>query len=147
MDWLRNLQIRFVSEKNSDILDISDLGMVSNNEKIKDVYMDISYLFCGKFGQWEYNCKNNLARLKQGTCVASKDVYMIQTYFFIEWLKLWYLGIRYQLCNSIFVIHYNDYRISKVWKEVTSSFMVQVESPLAQRLWKSVCLIYLWIKF
>ena len=37
MDWLRNLQIRFVSEKNSDVLDISDLGMVSNNEKAKDV--------------------------------------------------------------------------------------------------------------
>ena len=50
VDGLRNLQARFISEKNSNVLDISDLGMVSNNEKTKDVYMDISYLFCGKFG-------------------------------------------------------------------------------------------------
>ena len=34
MDWLRNLQIRFISEKNSDILDISDPRLVSNNEKV-----------------------------------------------------------------------------------------------------------------
>ena len=72
MDWLRNLQIRFVSEKNSDVLDISDLGMVSNNEKAKDVLKDIICSFCGKFGHWKYNCKNNLARLKQDACVAQK---------------------------------------------------------------------------
>ena len=34
MDWLRNLQIKFISEKNSDILDIFDPSLVSNNEKV-----------------------------------------------------------------------------------------------------------------
>ena len=76
MDWLRNLQIRFILE-NSDVLDILDLEMVSNNEKVKDVLKDIIYLFCNKFSHWEYNCKNNLARLKQSACVAPKSVYMI----------------------------------------------------------------------
>ena len=64
VDGLRNLQVRFISEKNSNVMDISDLGMVSNNEKAKDIHMDISCLFCDKFGYWEYNCKNNLASLK-----------------------------------------------------------------------------------
>ena len=49
VDWLRNLQIRFVSKKNSDFLDISDLELVSNNEKAKDIHMDISYSFYDKF--------------------------------------------------------------------------------------------------
>ena len=34
MDWLRNLQIRFILKKNSNVLDISDPRLVSNNEKI-----------------------------------------------------------------------------------------------------------------
>ena len=34
MDWLRNLQIRFISKKNFDVLDISDPRLVSNNEKV-----------------------------------------------------------------------------------------------------------------
>ena len=55
--------------------------MVSNNEKAKDVHLDISYLFYDKFGYWEYNCKNNFASLKQGASIAPKGVYMIQTYF------------------------------------------------------------------
>ena len=42
VDWLRNLQIRFISEKNSDVLDIPDLGLVNNNEKAKDISLDIS---------------------------------------------------------------------------------------------------------
>ena len=50
VNGLRNLQIRFVSEKNFDVRDVFDLEMVSNNEKIKDVHMDISCLFYGKFG-------------------------------------------------------------------------------------------------
>ena len=58
--------------------------MVSNNEKAKDVYMDISCLFCGKFGHWEYNCKNNLASLKQDASIVPKGVYMIQTYFLLS---------------------------------------------------------------
>ena len=41
--WLRNLQIRFVSEKNLDVLDIPDPGLVSNNKMAKDVYR--YYLF------------------------------------------------------------------------------------------------------
>ena len=49
VDWLRNLQIRFVSEKNSDVLDIFDLEMVSNNEKAKDVLKDIICSFYDKF--------------------------------------------------------------------------------------------------
>ena len=86
MDWLRNLQIRFISEKNSDVLDILDLRLISNNEKAKDVSMDIIYLFCGKFGCWENNCKNYLASLKQGSSIAPKGVYMIQTYFSLSGL-------------------------------------------------------------
>ena len=68
-DWLRNLQNRFVSEINSDILDIPDLGSISKNEKTKEVSMKIIY---GKFGHWEYNYKNNLASLKQGASIAQK---------------------------------------------------------------------------
>ena len=49
VDWLRNLQIRFISEKNSDVLDIPNLGMVSNNEKAIDIHKDIIYSFCDKF--------------------------------------------------------------------------------------------------
>ena len=64
VDWLRNLQIRFVSEKNFDILDIPNLRLVSNNEKAKDIPMDIIYSFCGKLGYWENNCKDYLIRLK-----------------------------------------------------------------------------------
>ena len=113
MDWFRNLQIRFISEKNSDVLDIPDLGLVSNNEKAKDVYMDISYLFCGKFRHWEYNCKNNLASLKQGASIAPKDVYMIKPIFLLSGSDsdTWILDL---LMDRIFVIHYSDYRISKV---------------------------------
>ena len=77
VDWLRNLQVRFVLEKNSDVLDISDLRMVSNNEKANNVHMNIHYLFGGKFEYWEYNCKNNLKSLKHGASIAPKDVYMI----------------------------------------------------------------------
>ena len=77
VDGLRNLQVRFISEKNSNVLDISDLGMVSNNEKAKDIHMDINYLFYDKFEHWEYNCKNNLASLKHGVSIAPKGVYMI----------------------------------------------------------------------
>ena len=55
---------KFVSEKNSDVLNIPDFGMVSNNEKVKGVLKDVIYSFCDKFGHWEYNCKNNLVRLK-----------------------------------------------------------------------------------
>ena len=47
VNWLRNLQNRFVLEMNLDILDISDPRLVSNNKKIKEVPMDI---ICGKFG-------------------------------------------------------------------------------------------------
>ena len=47
VDWLRNLQIRFVLEKNSDVLNIFDPRSVSNNEKAKDIPMDIIY---DKFG-------------------------------------------------------------------------------------------------
>ena len=85
VDWLRNLQIRFVLEKNSDILNISDLELVSNNEKAKDVPIDIICSFCSKFAHWENNCKNYLARLKQGVSLALKDVYINNTdLFFIE---------------------------------------------------------------
>ena len=49
VDWLRNLQIKFVPEKNSNILDIFDPRSISNNKKTKDVYLDIIYLFCDKF--------------------------------------------------------------------------------------------------
>ena len=105
MDWLRNLQIRFISEKNSDVLDIPDLEMVSNNEKAKDVHMDISYLFRGKFGYWEYNCKNNLSSLKQGASIVPKDVYMIQTYFSLSGSDsdIWVLDITYRsyIYNSL----------------------------------------------
>ena len=38
-------------------------------------------IICGKFGHWEYNCKNYLARLKQDASVPPKGMYMIQTYF------------------------------------------------------------------
>ena len=41
VNWLRNLQIRFVSEKNSDVLDILDPRLISNNKKAKDVRMAI----------------------------------------------------------------------------------------------------------
>ena len=78
VDWLRNLQIRFALEKNLDVLDISDLGSISNNEKVKDVYLDIIY---GKFGYWENNYKNYLTRLKQDASIAPKGVSMIQIYF------------------------------------------------------------------
>ena len=61
MDWLKNLQNRFVSEMNSDILDISDPRLVSNNKKAKEVPMGIIY---DKFRHWENNCKNYLASLK-----------------------------------------------------------------------------------
>ena len=105
MDYLRNLQIRFVSEKNSDVLDILYLGMVSNNEKAKDTHMNISYLFCGKFGYWEYNCKNNLASLKQDASIAPKGVYMIQTYFSLSSSNsdIWVLdtACRSHICNSL----------------------------------------------
>ena len=50
VDGLRNLQVRFILKKNSNVLNISNLGMVSNNKKTKDVHMNISYLFCDKFG-------------------------------------------------------------------------------------------------
>ena len=50
--------------KNSDVLDISDLRLVSNNKKVKDVHMDISYSSCGKFEHWKNNYKKYLARLK-----------------------------------------------------------------------------------
>ena len=50
VDWLRNLQDRLISKKNSNVLDISDLEMVSNNEKKKVVHIDIRYLFYSKFG-------------------------------------------------------------------------------------------------
>ena len=49
VDWLRNLQIRFISEKNSDVLKISDLELISYNEKAKDVHKDIICLFYDKF--------------------------------------------------------------------------------------------------
>ena len=65
VDWLRDLQIRFVPEKNSNVLDIPDLGSVSKNKKAKDVHLDIIYLFYNKFRYWENNYKNYLARLKQ----------------------------------------------------------------------------------
>ena len=86
VDWLRNLQVRFISEKNFDILKISNLGLVSYNKKAKDIYKDIIYSFCSKFEYWEYNCKNNLASLKQDASVAPKGVYMIQTYFLLSGL-------------------------------------------------------------
>ena len=101
MDCLRNLQIRFISEKNFDVLDISDLEMVSNNEKA----MDIIYSFHDKFRYWGYNWKNYLARLKQDASVASKSVYMIQTYFSLSGLDsdIWVLDItcRSYICNSL----------------------------------------------
>ena len=50
VDWLKNLQIRFTSEKNSDVLDISDLRSISNNEKAKNIHIDISCSSCDKFG-------------------------------------------------------------------------------------------------
>ena len=81
VDWLRNLQVKFVSEKHSDVLDISDLGLVSYNEKAKDIHMNIICSFCDKFGHWEYNCMNNLASLKQDASVVPKSVYMIQICF------------------------------------------------------------------
>ena len=43
--------------------------------------MDIIY---EKFRHWKYNCKNYLARLKQGANVTPKDMYMIQTYFLLS---------------------------------------------------------------
>ena len=49
--------------------------------KQKNTHMDI---ICDKFGHWENNCKNYLARLKQDACVASKGVYMIQIYFLLS---------------------------------------------------------------
>ena len=52
VDWLRNLQVRFVSKKNSDVLHFSDLEIVSNNEKAIDIHKNIIYSFCGKFGHW-----------------------------------------------------------------------------------------------
>ena len=64
VDLLRNLQIKFISEKKSDILDISDLGSVNKNKKTKDIFMDIIYLFYSKVGYWKNNYKNYLARLK-----------------------------------------------------------------------------------
>ena len=81
MNWLKNLQVRFASEKNSDVLDIPDLGMVGNNKKAIDIHKDIIY---DKFGYWGYNCKNYLARLKQGASVAPKGMYMIKTYFLLS---------------------------------------------------------------
>ena len=121
-DWLRNLQIRFVPKKNSYVLDIPDPGSISNNKKAKDVHLDIICSFYGKFGHWENNCKNYLARLKQGASIVPKGVYMIQTYFLLSGSDsdTWILDL---LMDRIFVIHYSDYRISKVWREVTLSFM------------------------
>ena len=49
VDSLRNLQIKFISEKNSDVLDIFDPRSVNNNEKAKDISLDIIYSFYGKF--------------------------------------------------------------------------------------------------
>ena len=45
---------------------------------------DIIYSFYSKYGHWENNCKDYLARLKQGASVAPKSVYMIQTYFLLS---------------------------------------------------------------
>ena len=87
--------------------------MVSNNEKAKDVLKDIIYSFCGKFDHWKYNCKNNLASLKQDASIAPKGVYMIQIYFSLSGSDsdIWAL---IPPVDHIFVIHYSDYRISKV---------------------------------
>ena len=73
MDGLRNLQIKIVSEKNSDVLDISDLRLINTNKKAIDIHKDI---ICHKFEYCEYNCKNYLARLKQGASVIPKDIYI-----------------------------------------------------------------------
>ena len=57
--------------------------------------MDIIY---EKFRHWEYNCKNYLARLKQGASVTPKDMYMIQTYFLSDSdFDIWVLDI---ICES-----------------------------------------------
>ena len=61
MDWLKNLQIGFVPEMNPNVLDISNFRSVSNNKKVKKVFIKI---ICGKFEYWENNYKNYLARLK-----------------------------------------------------------------------------------
>ena len=105
VDWLRNLQIRFTLEKNSDILDIPDLGSVNKNKKAKDIPMDIICSFCGKFRHWENNCKNYLARLKQGASTAPKGVYMIHTYFSLSGsdFDTWVLDTIYRsyICNLL----------------------------------------------
>ena len=81
VDWLRNLQIRFVPEKNFDVMDIFDSDLVSD-KKVMDVLTDITY--CGKLRYWKNIDKNYLASLKQGASVAPKGVYMIQTYFLLS---------------------------------------------------------------
>ena len=64
---------------NSDILDIPNLGLVSNNKKAKEVPVNIIY---GKFGYLENNYKHYLASLKQGASTVPKGVYMMQSFFY-----------------------------------------------------------------
>ena len=130
VDGLRNLQVRFISEKNSNILDIFNLEMVSNNEKAKDIHVDISCLFCGKFGHWEYNCKNNFASLKQDISIAPKGVYMIQIYFSLSASSFdtWILDI---ICGSYIYNWLQWLQDIRELKKDNLELLNIVESPLA----------------
>ena len=74
---MRNLRIKFIQEKVSDVLKNPDLDSISDNKKAKNIPMDITYYFGDKLGHWKNNCKNYLASLKQDASVASKSVYII----------------------------------------------------------------------
>ena len=97
------MQVRFVDEKNFDVLNILDFGMISNNEKAIDIYKNIIHSFCNKFRHWEYNCKNNLVRLKQSVSIVPKGVYMIQTYFLLSGLDpdTWVLDTTYVMIQVV----------------------------------------------
>ena len=72
---------------------------------VNNVSTNITYYYCGKIGYWKKNYKNYLASLKQGASVASKGVYMIQTYFLLSASNsdTWILDTVYgsHICNSL----------------------------------------------
>ena len=110
VDWLRNLQIRFISKKNFDVLDIPDLGLVSNNEKAKDVCMDIIYSFMTNL-----DIRRIIARIIlqdwSKVLVQHQKMYIWYRPIFHWMAQTLILGYWIPSMDRIFVIYYSDYRI------------------------------------
>ena len=123
VDWLRNLQVRFISEKNSDVLDIPNLEMVSNNEKamisiwISSVHFMINLDIRGIIVRIILQDWSRVQVQHQKMCIWYRPIFYWVAQTLI--LRYWIPSV-----DHIFIIYYSDYRILKVWKEVTLSIMV-----------------------